>query len=86
MKVIVSKQAEKDFQSLPTSIKKKVIKQLRFLAQDLRYPSLRAKKLSGGQDRWEARIDYQYRFTFQIEEEMIIIRKIGPHDTGLGKK
>lgn len=86
MNVILSKQAEQDFVSLPTPLKKKAIKQLRFLAVDLRHPSLRARKLSGTKDRWEARIDFHYRFTFQMEEDTIIIRKIGPHDTGLGKK
>ncbi len=86
MNVILSKQAEQDFVSLPHPIKKEVIKQLRFLAIDLRHPSLRARKLSSENDRWEARVDYHYRFTFQIANNTITIRKIGPHDTGLGKK
>ena len=39
-----------------------------------------------GVNKFEARIDHHNRFTFQIEDSQIILRNIGPHDTGLGKK
>jgi len=35
---------------------------------------------------FEARVDLQYRFTFLIENEIILLLTIGPHDEGLGKK
>jgi plasmid maintenance system killer protein len=39
-----------------------------------------------GIDRFEARIDYKYRFTFNWENDEIIIISVGPHDVGLGKR
>ena len=39
-----------------------------------------------GEDKFEARIDYHYRFTYKIESEDIWILSVGPHDEGLGKK
>lgn len=39
-----------------------------------------------GLDRWEARVDKSYRFTFDKENDTIILRTVGVHDEGLGKK
>lgn len=86
MKIRLSAPAEKDWYRLPSNIRKKAEKQIRFLVDDMFHPSLRTKKVSGRMDVWEVRIDYHYRMTFQKESNMIIIRAIGPHDTGLGKK
>lgn len=86
MKVILTQSSEKDFQRLASPIRKKAIRQLRQLAANPRHPSLRVKKLAGSTYIWEARIDYHYRFTFQKNADMLIIRKFGPHDEGLGKK
>ena len=38
----------------------------------MRHPSLKSKKKQG-EDVWEARIDYHYRFTFIIDDEQLII-------------
>lgn len=86
MKMRLTAPAEKHWHTLPLSIRKKAEKQLRFLVKDMYYPSLRTKRVSGRMDIWEARIDYHYRMTFQKENDVIIIRAIGPHDAGLGKK
>jgi len=77
---------KKDFKKLPQKTKKKFEKQINFLISDMFYPSLHTKKMQGREDIWEARIDKFYRFTFQMEGENIILRRIGPHDKGLGKK
>lgn len=61
------------------------MKQLLLLIKDFQHPSLHLKKMSG-ENRYEARIDYHYRFTFIVEEQTIIILSVGPHDEGLGKK
>lgn len=77
--------AARQVNKLPEKIKKKFHKQLLFLLQDLNYPSLHAKKIQGT-SRWEARIDYHYRFSFELEEDIITITAVGMHDEGLGKK
>lgn len=85
MNVRFSKQTEKVYKRLPLNIQKKADKQFLLLIENYRHPSLRARKM-GGSNIFEARIDMQYRFTFQIGEEAIYILTLGPHDEGLGKK
>lgn len=50
------------------------------LADDLRQPSIRAKKIQGAKNIWEGRIDKFHRFTFEINEGGILLRSIGQHD------
>lgn len=54
------------------------------LARDIRYPSLRVKKMKGTARIWEARASRSLRMTFQIEGDTIILRNIGKHDETLG--
>jgi mRNA interferase RelE/StbE len=70
----------KCYKKLPTTIRKKTRRQLRHLAEDIRHPSLYAKKIQGRADIWEARVDIHHRMTFQINDECIILRAVGPHD------
>lgn len=81
-----SEKFKTEYKKLPLVIKKKFEKQLRFLQSNLRHPSLRAKKVSGLRDIWEARIDRSYRFSFTIDGNALRLIIIGPHDEGLGKK
>ncbi len=85
MIVKFTKTAEKDYQKLPFNVQKKADKQFTLLLSNYRHPSLRTRKMGGG-DIFEGRIDIHYRFSFQIEGENIYILIIGPHDTGLGKR
>lgn len=85
MKIVFSKNAEKSYINLPINIQKKAGKQFALLLLNYRHPSLRARKM-GDNDIYEARIDLHNRFTFEIAQDIIILRTIGPHDTGLGKK
>ena len=86
MEISRSDKFKKDYQKLPKNIQKRVEKQLFFLLKDLRYPSLRVKKLRGTTDVWEARVTKFYRFLFGITNNTILLISIGPHDEGLGKK
>lgn len=54
------------------------------LAENLRYPALRVKKIKGTENIWEARTSSSSRITFQIEGNTIILRNIGRHDETLG--
>lgn len=81
----ITKQAEKSYNKLSLIIQKKADKQFEHLLLDYRHPSLRARKMGGG-DKFEARIDVHYRFTFTIDGENVFVLTIGMHDEGLGKK
>lgn len=85
MIILFTKKAEHNYKKLPLKIKLKVDKQFLYLLENSRHPSLRTRKMGGGKV-FEARIDVHYRFTFQIEKNIIYVLTIGPHDEGLGKK
>jgi len=50
------------------------------MEEDLRYPSLRVKKMQGGQDIWEARVTRSCRITFNLDGNLITLRTVGEHD------
>jgi len=85
LRPVFSTSFKKHYHKLPIAAQKKFTKQLKFLLENYRHPSLATRKM-GGSDIFEARVDLHYRFTFQIDGNEIILRTIGPHDEGLGKK
>lgn len=78
--------ADKSYKELPLETRKKADRQFARIVSDFRYPSLRVKKMKGFQDKFEARIDKNYRFAFSIQSDILYIHTLGPHDKGLGKK
>jgi hypothetical protein len=55
------------------------------MAQDLRYPGLRVKRVQGTTGIWEARASRSIRLTFQVEGTDLILRNVGHHDDALRK-
>lgn len=78
MKFIFTEPFQKDYQQLPSQIQRALDKALSFLSTDRQRSSLRIKKLPGTMI-WYARITRAYRFTFQFEKEIIILRRVGTH-------
>ena len=85
MQIVEIEEFTSNFFYLPDNIKRKAKKVFKLLSSNLRHPSLRLKKLKGYQDIWYARIDKNYRFTFQIQGEFIIIRRVGLHNPVIKK-
>ncbi|MBL6972340.1 MAG: type II toxin-antitoxin system RelE/ParE family toxin [Desulfobacterales bacterium] len=69
----------KDYRKLPKDICDRVDKQLSFLLKNPGHPSLRLKRLKGT-ERFEIRITDGYRLTFQYDEEVLELRRVGTHD------
>ena len=65
--------------SAPLHIQKALEKQLRLLVEDLRHPSLRAKKYDEAQDIWQARVTRGWRLYFQIHGDTYVILAVIPH-------
>lgn len=63
----------------PELIRKKFYKQAKFLLENLRHPSLRAKKYDEPRDIWQARVDRNVRFYFLIEGDTYILLDIKQH-------
>lgn len=68
------------YKKLPDQIKDKLDRQLIRVAVDFQHPSLHTKKIKGKDNIWEARVDIHYRFTFRVIDDVIRLRKVGPHD------
>jgi len=79
MEILFSARFQKERNSLPKQVNVALTKVLKFFVSDPRHPSLQAKKLPGT-DKWYARIDRAYRFTYQINDEVIILRRVGTHE------
>jgi mRNA-degrading endonuclease RelE of RelBE toxin-antitoxin system len=63
----------------PTNVKKAFYKQVRLLAENLRHPSLHAKKYDETQDLWQARVNKDWRFYFTVEGDTCIVLDVIPH-------
>jgi len=80
MKLLFAKTFVREYRKLPQGIQKAGDKQLGLLFANPQHPSLNIKKMQDPRNIWEGRITESYRFTFQIEEDTYILRKIGTHD------
>lgn len=80
MRIVFTKSFVKDYRRLPQRIQKTVDKQLDLLLSDRDHPSLNVKKMNDPRDIWEGRVTHDYRFTFQIQGDLHILRRLGTHD------
>jgi len=81
MKLFFTKTFVRNYRKLPPEIQKAVDKQLGLLLSNSQHPSLNLKKMNDPRKIWEGRITASYRFTFQIEGDTYVLRKVGTHDT-----
>ena len=80
MKLLFTKNFVRDYRKLPQEIQQTVDRQLEFLLENAKHPSLNVKKMNDPRNIWEGRVTRGYRFTFQIEGDVYILRKVGTHD------
>lgn len=79
MRISRTKSFLKLYIKLHPTTRKKVDRLLRYMVNDLGHPGLNTKKM-GGTDIWEVRVDRHNRMTFYIVDDIIILRKVGPHN------
>ena len=70
---------KKDYQKLPKDIQKKLDKQLRFLSDNPKHPSLKIHRLGSAGLYWEFYIDRFYRGIFRISEDAYELLFAGTH-------
>jgi mRNA-degrading endonuclease YafQ of YafQ-DinJ toxin-antitoxin module len=80
MKIQTTRHFDKAFAGLPPAIKERAREKLALFFDNPQHPSLRVKKMQGHRYIWEGSITKSYRFTFQIHEDLCILRRIGTHD------
>ncbi len=79
MRVVFTEAFLKDRKELPLIIQRKFEKQLSFLLEDIRYPSLQAKKYDAVNDIWQGRVNSTYRFYWKIQGDAYKILTIKKH-------
>ena len=70
---------KKNLNKFPKAIQNKFDKQVIYLIQNIRHPSLRAKKYNEARGIWQARVNDNVRFYFLIEEDTYILVNIKYH-------
>lgn len=80
MRIFYTKSFQKDYRKLAKVNQKIVDEKLKLFIQNPRHSSLSVKKMNGLKNIWEARITKNYRFTFQINDDAVILRRVGAHD------
>ena len=79
MNVLISQRAIEQLAVAPPPVQRAFIKQVNFLVRNLGHPSLHAKKYDEAHDRWQARVNDDWRFYFTILGETYQILDIIPH-------
>ncbi len=79
MKLFYTPTFKTHFKKFPINIQRKFAKQTDFLVEDLRHPSLHAKKYNEEKGIWQARVDRSIRFYFLIQDDMYILLDIKHH-------
>ncbi len=79
MRVELSRRAARDLDNLSPRLQATVRKQLELLTENIRHPSLQAKKYDERNDIWQGRVNRSYRFYFQIAGDQYQIMRIIPH-------
>lgn len=63
----------------PAAVRRTFFKQARLLRDNLRHPSIRAKKYDESRDVWQGRVNRDWRFYFLIKEDTYVILEVLPH-------
>ena len=79
MKLSQSPHFVKNYNRAPFQIQQAFNKQSLLLIQNLRHPSLRAKKYDEAQDIWQARVTGAWRFYFSIHGDTYRLHEIKAH-------
>jgi hypothetical protein len=79
MRILYSERFLRSYASAPIQVQKTFDKQARLLLQNLRHPSLRAKKYDEAHDIWQARVTKGWRFYFTIESDTYRLHDIIAH-------
>jgi plasmid maintenance system killer protein len=79
MKISLKERALAALGDAEPAVQRAFIKQLNFLVRNLQHPSLHAKKYDEAKDRWQARVNDDWRFYFTIEDDAYVILDVIPH-------
>jgi hypothetical protein len=79
MQLFYTERFRRSYADAPLRVQKQCDKQLGLLAQDLRHPSLRAKKYDEARDIWQGRVNASWRFYFKTDGDAYYLLDVIPH-------
>ena len=79
MKIEYAPRALELLDESPAAVRKAFHKQIKLLTDDLRHPSLRAKKYDAATGVWQGRVNRDWRFYFLIKDDTYLILDVIPH-------
>jgi mRNA interferase RelE/StbE len=79
MRLFYTDRFRESYADAPADIRRRCDKQLALLMQDLRHPSVRAKKYDETRNIWQGRITRSWRFYFLIEADVYYLLDLMPH-------
>ena len=79
MKLYYTERFQENLETAPPTVQRAFAKQARLLLENLRHPSLHAKKYNESQNIWQARVNKDWRFYFTIQDDAYLLRNILPH-------
>lgn len=80
MELVFTEKFKKDYKKLALVVQGQTDKKLEFFTEKPFHPSFRIKKMQSRAGIYEASINMQYRFLFQINGSVCILLRIGKHD------
>jgi mRNA-degrading endonuclease RelE of RelBE toxin-antitoxin system len=69
-----------DYSKLEASLQKRIDQKIKLLSTNPRHPGLRVRKMVNQKRIYEARVDIHNRMTFEIQGELILMRRVGTHE------
>ncbi len=78
-KIVIPKAARKKLKKLPSRIQDKFWFSLKKVIENPSYPSLRHGKIEGT-EHWEFSLTMNYRVTYKLEVDKLIILNVGKHE------
>jgi mRNA-degrading endonuclease RelE of RelBE toxin-antitoxin system len=79
VKARTTQKFDEQYAEAPHDIQRAFDRKIVLLLQNLRHPSLRAKKYDEARDIWQARVTGAWRFYFSIEHDTYVLHSITPH-------
>ncbi len=79
MRLHYTERFRRSYEGAPRTIQRAFDRRAALLVEDLRHPSLRAKKYDEAHDIWQARVNDAWRFYFQIEGDTYMLLDLIPH-------
>ena len=78
--IIITPSFDRLFRRVPKRIREATYEKLVLYRDNPSHPSLRIKRMRGTDRFWEMSVTMNHRVTFEVDENRVLLRRIGTHD------